>query len=149
MQTIKKLFIKKSIAVRAPAKNVWRVIVSANMWSEWMLVAPERENKKSLGLGSRVLWKNENGKVYLTGTVTVFEPNKKLVFELKDVSWRRQTKPGEVTYAFILFENNGMTHLEFSLGDLSIDPEAKQWFEAYKKSRELERIKALAEKLTI
>jgi hypothetical protein len=55
-----------------------------------MLVAPEIETGESLQLGRKVLWKDENGKTYIMGTVSAFEPDRKLVFELDDISWSRK-----------------------------------------------------------
>jgi hypothetical protein len=45
-----------------------------------------------------------------------------------------------------LSQKDGRTHIAFMLGDLSIDPEAQQWYDAYNESRELEIIKKLSEK---
>lgn len=143
---MKKLFVKKSIIINAPASRVWNVIVSAKTWDKWMLVPPEIKNKEPFGLGSKVFWKDGAGKVYLTGTVAIFEPNKRLAFDLEDVSWKRKAKPGEVTYTFALTDKNGATELAFSLGDLAIDPEAEKWFDAYNTSQELEIIKEIVEK---
>lgn len=147
---IKQLIVRKSIEICAPASKVWNIIVSPNTWNQWMLVPPEvveeKDDKQQLRAGSKVLWKDESGNAYLTGIVTAFELNKKFVLELQDASWTRKAKPGEVTYAFTLSQKDGETHVEFTLGDLSIDPEAQQWYDAYNKSRELEIIKELAEK---
>jgi uncharacterized protein YndB with AHSA1/START domain len=139
------LFVKKSLKINASAAKVWDIIISPETWEEWMLVLPEVENGQPLSLGSRVLWKGANGNAYLIGTVTTLKPKKKLVFELQDVSWTRKANPGEVTYALELSEQNGTTRVGFSLGDLSIDPEAEEWFYGYTESHELEDIKRLAE----
>lgn len=139
------LTVKKSISIKAAAKKIWDIIISPATWDKWMLVVPVLENDKPVGLGSKVLWKDESGKPYLTGTVTVFQPNRKFVLELQDTSWTRKAKPGEVTYSLTLSEKNAKTHLAFTLGELSIDPEAQQWFDAYNESHELEDIKRMAE----
>jgi uncharacterized protein YndB with AHSA1/START domain len=142
---MKKLVVKKSIEINAPTSKVWGIIASPNTWKQWMLVVPEVENDEPLGLRRKVLWKDESGKAYLTGTVTTFEPNKKFVLDLQDISWTQKAKPGEVTYALTLSQKDGKTHIAFMLGDLSIDPEAQQWYDAYNESRELEIIKKLSE----
>lgn len=138
--------VRKSIRINADARIIWEIIVSPATWDRWMLVVPELEDGTSLALGKKVLWKNDNGGVYLTGAVSVFDPYQKIVLELEDVSWTRKARPGEVTCSFELSEHNGVTDVMFRLGDLSIDPEAQQWFNAYNESRELEDIKALAER---
>jgi uncharacterized protein YndB with AHSA1/START domain len=143
---MRKLIVKKSIAINAPARKVWDIIVSPKMWEKWMLVAPELEGGNTLKIGSKIAWKNESGKAYLIGTVISFEPEKKLVFELADISWPRKAKPGEVTYSFELTEQNGATELHYSFGDASVDPEGGQWFDAYNEGDEPGAIKALAEK---
>lgn len=137
--------MERSIEINAPISKVWKIIVSPDTWARWMLVVPEVERAGELRLGSQVWWKNENGKAYLTGTVTVLEPNSKFVLQLQDVSSPRPAEPREFTYAFSLSEANGRTQLEFTLGGLSIDPEAQQWHAAYQQSRELEIIKEMAE----
>jgi uncharacterized protein YndB with AHSA1/START domain len=139
------IFVEKSIEIEAPPPKVWEIIVSPDRWAGWMLVVPEVGRAERLEQGSQVQWKDEHGKVYLTGAVLVLEPNRKLVLELQDVSWPRPAEPGEVAYAFSLVKSNGGTRLEYILGDLSIDPEAQQWRDAYQQGRELECIKALTE----
>jgi uncharacterized protein YndB with AHSA1/START domain len=142
---MERLLVKKSIEVDAPSSAVWDVVSSPDAWKRWMLVEPEVEGGGHLKLGSKVLWKNEDGKAYLTGTVTALEPNRKFVLDLQDVSWKRKAEPGEVTYALTLSEANGRTRVAFALGDLAIDPEGKEWYDAYTDSRELEAIKEMAE----
>jgi len=145
----KTLVVKKSITIQAPAARIWNIIASPDSWEKWMLVVPEVEEGKRLRLGSKVFWKNEDGRPYLTGTVTALEPKKQFVLELEDISWKRKAKPGEVTYALTLSEKTGATRVEFSLGDLSIDPEARQWYNAYNVSHELEDIKRMAEETQV
>lgn len=140
-----KLVVERAITIDAAASRVWEIIVAPAQWPHWMLVVPELEGGPPLRLGSRVLWRDERGKTYLTGTVTVLEPGRALEFELFDVSWPRPAKRGEVTYRLALVEEGGRTHVSFTLGDLSIDPEGPQWRDAYAASRELEAIKELAE----
>lgn len=42
-------------------------------------------------------------------------------------------------------ESAGRTLLQFRLGDLSIDPDAREWRNAYEQAQELEIIKRMAE----
>ena len=142
---MKKLTVKRAIQIQATAAEVWEFIVSPSAMKRWMLVEPVVDESVPLALGSRVVWADDTGKPYLTGTVTMFVPGKRLVLDLSDVSWRRQAKAGEVTYALALEEANKGTRVTFSLDDLSIDPEAQMWYDAYAKSRELEAIKEMAE----
>jgi hypothetical protein len=69
---MKRLVVKKSIEINVPASKVCGIIASPNTWKQWMLVVPEVENDEPLGLTRKVLWKNESGMAYLTGTVSGF-----------------------------------------------------------------------------
>lgn len=96
-------------------------------------------------LGSEVKWKNDRGETYLTGTVTTLDRESCLVLELDDVSWTRSAAPGEVTYTLAIMQDGDRTRVEFRLGDLAIDPKGREWRQSYVDSRELEKIKELAE----
>lgn len=142
----KKLIVRKSAEIAAPPSRVWDILISPESWPQWMLVLPQHEaGAGRLQLGSKVFWQDDNGKPYLTGTVTIFELERALVLDLDDVSWTRKAKPGEVTYSMVLSPKQNGTQVEFTLGDLSIDDNGQQWHDAYMQSRELEAIKALAE----
>jgi uncharacterized protein YndB with AHSA1/START domain len=145
MTTNQAFVVNRSILINAPAEDIWNVIVSPLRWKTWMLVEPDLEGGGNIRIGSRLLWSNERREVYLTGTVATLEPNRRLVIDLDDVSWQRRPRPNEVTLSFILTEQQDRTRVEFSLGDLSIDPEGRQWHEAYANSKELEAIKDIAE----
>lgn len=69
---MKRLVVKKSIEINAPASKVCGIIAAPNTWKQWILVVPEVENDEPLDLRRKVLWKNESGKAYLTGTITGF-----------------------------------------------------------------------------
>lgn len=140
-----KLIVKKSITINASPMKVWGILVSPDSIKRWMLVVPDFESGRPLQPGSRVRWKDENGKPYLTGTVVTLDPLRKLVLELDDINWTRKARAGEVTYALTLSETENGTDLQLVFGDLAIDPEGQQWFDAYSASRELELIKAMAE----
>jgi uncharacterized protein YndB with AHSA1/START domain len=137
--------VNKSINIDATPERVWSVIAGTATWPEWMLVVPAVQDGP-LDVGSVVAWRDESGAIYLAGRVTEFEEAQRLTLELEDVSWTREAEPGEVTYRLLLSRHGGRTRLEFSLGDLSIDDEAEHWRSAYAESRELEQIKALAER---
>ena len=141
------LIARRSIDIAAEPSTVWNVIVSPALWRQWMMVPPAFEpGQIAIDIGSEVKWKNERGETYLTGTVTTLNPESRLVLELHDVSWKRSAAPGEVTYSLAITPDGDHTHVEFRLGDLSIDPEGREWCQSYVDSRELEKIKELAEK---
>lgn len=140
-----KLIVKRSITINAPAVKVWQVMTWPDAIRRWMLVEPDMQGDGPLQLGSRLHWKDEQGKVYLTGTVLTLEPLRKLALALEDISWARKAGAGEVTYALTLAETQNGTELQLVFGDLAIDPEGQQWFDAYNTSRELDAIKVMAE----
>ena len=140
-----KLIVKKSITINAPPMKVWGIITSPDSIKRWMLVVPDFESGSPLQLESIVRWTDENGKPYLTGTVVELEPLRKLVLKLDDIGWTRKTGQGDVTYALTLSETENGTDLQLVFGDLAIDPEGQQWFDAYSAGRELGMIKIMAE----
>lgn len=139
------LIVNKSITVNAPALKVWGILTSPDSMKRWMLVVPDFESGSALQLGSKVRWKDENGKLYLTGTVVVLDPPRKFVLELDDVNWTRKAGRGDVTYALTLLETESGTDLQLVFGDLAVDPEGQQWFDAYSASPELDVIKGMTE----
>lgn len=111
-----------------------------------MVMPPELEpGQAAIAAGSKVMWRNGHGETYLTGTVRALERDPCLVLELDDVSWTRSAAPGEVTYSLAIVPDGDHTHVEFRFGDLAIDPKGREWRQAYVDSRELEKIKQLAE----
>jgi uncharacterized protein YndB with AHSA1/START domain len=140
------LIVTRNIDIAAKSSTVWHIIASPALWSKWMLVPPALEpGQTTIDIGSKVKWKNEQGETYLTGTVTTLDRERSLVLELDDVSWTRSAAPGEVTYSLEIRKDGDHTHVAFRLGDLAIDPEGREWRQAYVDSRELEKIKELAE----
>jgi uncharacterized protein YndB with AHSA1/START domain len=140
------LIARRNIDIAAEPSRVWDIIVSPALWSKWMMVPPALEpDQTTINIGSKVKWRNEHGETYLTGTVTTLDPERCLVLELDDVSWTRRAAPGEVIYSLVITKDGDHTHVEFKLGDLRIDPEGREWRQAYVDSRELEKIKELAE----
>lgn len=137
--------VEKSVWIDAPARKVWEILVSPDAWTDWMLVVPDARDTDTLQAGSRGFWQDTTGLVYLTGTVTVLEPERRFVLELHGADWPRPALPAEVTYGFTLSESAGRTLLQFRLGDLSIDPDAREWRNAYEQAQELEIIKRMTE----
>lgn len=139
------LTVEKSITIDASPEKVWNIITSPDTFQHWMLVVPAITSKEPLELGRKIHWHDDKGKAYLTGTVVTLEPLRELDIALEDISWKGNVGAGEVTHSFTLSESETGTELEFMLGDLSVDPEGPQWFDAYSASRELDSIKDMAE----
>jgi len=143
--TMAELIVRKTIYISAPPLKVWSTITSPSAIRRWMLVEPALESDGPLQLGDRIRWNDDHGKTYLTGTVVTLDPLQKLVLALEDIGWQRKARPEEVTYALALSESDGGSRLAFMLGDLAIDPQGQQWFDAYSASEELAIIKAMVE----
>lgn len=142
----KPLIVRRSIDIAAKPSRVWDIIISPALWPKWMMVPPAlAPDRTAIDIGSEVKWTNEHGKTYLTGTVATLDRESCFVLELDDVSWARRAAPGEVTYSLAIAQDGDHTHVEFRLGDLAIDPRGREWHQSYADSRELEKIKALAE----
>lgn len=136
------LTVRKSILINASPVEVWNIIASVDAIRRWMLVTPEVDCDGPLQLGRILRWNGEDGKPYLIATVVTLKPARKLELTLRDPSW---TQPNHVTYSLTLSETEKGTELHFLFGDLAIDPEGQQWFDAYSASRELDMIKTMAE----
>ncbi|WPR77330.1 nuclear transport factor 2 family protein [Algoriphagus sp. NG3] len=141
------LIVNKENWINATQKDIWKVITSPEYFEDWMLVPGKVVENKKFGLGSKIEWTNERNVVYLSGEVIEFEPPRKLVISLQDISWKAEVQEGSVTYEFHLFESNNGTNVKFHLGDLSIDPDGKKWFEAYASSNEIGSIEKLIQRL--
>ena len=140
------LIVRRNIDIAAEPSRVWDIIVSPALWPKWMMVPPALEpGQTAIDIGSEVKWENDGGETYLTGTVTTLDRERCLVLELDDVSWKRSAAPGEVTYILAIMQDGDHTHVEFRLGDLAIDPKGREWCQSKVDSRELEKIKELAE----
>ncbi|MCA1925225.1 MAG: SRPBCC domain-containing protein [Thiobacillus sp.] len=129
--------------VAAPARAVWAALTTPAMMQRWMLVPASVVPDAPLAPGSRIEWRDDDGKPYLVGTVTVCEPARRLTVELQDRSWPRLARAGEVTWSFELTERQGVTRLDYRLGDLAIDPEAQEWLAAYREADEPARVAAV------
>lgn len=138
------LIVERSTQIDAPARRVWEAITFPGSLKQWMLVTPALDGAEPLQRGSNILWKNKAGDTYLTGTVTVCEPGRRLAIAMQDVSWEQTG--AEVTYSLALTEQHGATLIQLRFGDLSVDPEGQAWFAAYNSDQELAAIKAIAER---
>lgn len=143
----KQLIVRKERVVNAKPDEIWNVITTPDLFDKWMFVPGQVFGEKQFGLGSKIEWINEKGIVYLTGEVIEFVPNNKIVISMQDISWEKEVPKGTVTYEFHITETGKGTQVKFYLGDLSIDPEGKVWFDAYSSSDEIGAIEQLIKKL--
>lgn len=139
------IYVTRTITINTSPSRVWDIVSSPAAWLDWMLVPPSVDPAQPLQLGSPVAWLDDAGTPYLTASVTRFDPASRLVLELADRDWQRPPRPGEVTYSLAMVKEGPGVRLDFALGNLAIDPAARQWQGAYANSRELEAIKQMAE----
>jgi len=116
-------------------------------WSQLLITFGDEQE---LHRESKIYWVNDNGEPYCVGTVTDFEPEKKLRVSPQFTSWKRPVSPDVIASMFTLHKQGNNTHLEFSYGDFAKVPDGKKLWEMYLESidptnKELEKIKVLAE----
>lgn len=143
---MKQLFVNKEGIISSKPNEIWEIITTPAYFEKWMLVPGRAENEETLSLGSKIRWTNEQNIDYLTGEVIEFIENQKLVIALEDISWRKTVPKGGVTYEFHLIERKDGTLVKFRLGDLSVDPNGKDWYDAYKLSDEIGSINEIVKK---
>lgn len=133
--------------VAVPARAVWVALTTPALMRRWMLVPAAVVPDAPLALGSRIEWRDAELSPYLVGRVTGCEPARRLIVELQDRSWPRRAYAGEVTWSFELTESEGITRIDYRLGDLAIDPEASSWLAAYREADEPARLAAVVQEI--
>src|SRR5579859_8181854 len=123
-------FVRQSIEINAPAAAVWRVLTERELTSNWV-----REFSGAYGelasdwkLGSPVLWRDADGKVFVEGNVTAIEPFKKLRFTVFDTRSERIPVGAEDGITFTLSEQNGRTRLSVTQGDFGKMPDGEKYY---------------------
>ena len=119
-----KLIVEKSIDIDAPASTVWRVLTTPEFTQQWSgffgATGPIDAEWK---VGGRVLWKNADGQVYVSGTVIALEQDRLLKFAVRATNKAMQPTSGldedDITQTYALSEHEGRTTLSISHGDFS------------------------------
>jgi uncharacterized protein YndB with AHSA1/START domain len=149
-----KLFVEKSIDISAPASTVWIVLTSPRFTEQWSgFFGAKGPIETDWRPGSRVLWKNAQREVYVSGAVVDSETNKLLRFTVRDTKREMQPASGldedDIAQTYALVEDQGHTTLSIAHGDFSklfhgdkILPSASAVWD-----RVLSKIKDLAESL--
>ena len=118
------LIAEKSIEINAPAFRVWTVLTRPEYTQEWAaLFKAKGPIDSDWKLGSKVLWRNDEGEVYVTGTVLAAEPNKLLKFTVRSTTREMQPLSGlaedDITQTYALAEHDGRTTLSTAHGDFT------------------------------
>lgn len=145
-----RLVVEKSIDINAPASTIWKVLTKPEFTKEWSgffgATGPIDSDWK---LGSKVLWKNAQGQVYVSGTVIALEQNTLLQFTVRATNPAMQPISGldedDITQSYALLEHDGRASLSVVHGDFNklangeqIRPNAAAvWDKALPKIKEL------------
>jgi uncharacterized protein YndB with AHSA1/START domain len=114
------LFVRKTIDINAPPSKVWTVLTKPEFTREWSgpfgASGPIESDWKR---GSSVLWKNAEGRVYVSGNVRALEPNRLPEFSVRASPAGKQPSSGseddDITQRYELSGHDAHT-------SLSIDP---------------------------
>lgn len=146
-----KLFVDRTIEIRALASRVWDVLTRPEYTDQWALEFSGGGSPIHIvsewTLGAPVLWKDRKGHLIVEGTVTGIEPPRFLRFTVFDVRAERPATAPEDGITYKLTERDGRTILWVSQGDFSAmrdgekyrDLSAKVW------DRVLPKVKRLCE----
>ena len=118
------LVAEKSIEINAPAARLWTVLTNPRFNEIWAaLFAAKGPIDSDWKLGSKVLWRNAEGQVYVTGAVIAVEANKLLRFTVRSTTREMQPLSGldedDITQTYALAEHDGRTTLSIAHGDFS------------------------------
>jgi uncharacterized protein YndB with AHSA1/START domain len=145
-----KLFVNRSIEINAAPSKVWQVLTDPSLTAGWV---PEFGIKGSLHsdwtMGSKVSWKDLDGRTFVEGTVTGLQPYKFLRYTVFDMgSKERPPVAEEDGITFRLSEEKGNTKLDLTQGDFSVMTEGQKYHQMSSEvwDRVLPKIKELSEK---
>src|SRR5690242_6779758 len=129
----KKMFVRQSIEIQAPAAKVWPVLTEREHTRVWVreFFGQDAELVSDWKLGSPVQWKTvADGKTYVEGNVTAVEPNKLLRYTVFDVRGERPPVSDEDGITFALAEQGGQTTLSLTQGDFGVMEDAERFYNA-------------------
>jgi uncharacterized protein YndB with AHSA1/START domain len=147
-----KVYVDRSIEIRAPAARVWDVLTRAEYTDDWAREFAGGSSPMHIAsdwnLGGPVRWTDGHGALIVEGTVTAIEPHRLLRFTVFDVRSARPVVGPEDGITYKLTERAGRTTLWVSQGDFSAmkDGEKYRDLSAEVWDRVLPRVKRLAER---
>lgn len=144
-----KLFVTKSIEIKAAPSKVWQVLTDTSLTAGWV---PEFGIKGSLhsdwSMGGTVRWKDLDGRTFVEGTVTGLQLHRFLRYTVFDMgSLERPPVSEEDGITFRLSEERGRTKLDLTQGDFSAMTDGQKYHQMSSEvwDRVLPKIKELSE----
>ena len=129
-------FINKQIAIAAPVSKVWEVLVKKQYIEQWIYEFSEGNVvTEDWQLNSKIEMTDDDGTVLMEGTITEFEPNRRLKVEFEN---------SDYTEELTLTARDNLTHLSTHAGPVP-PAEYEQHSEVWEKG--LNKIKELSETL--
>jgi uncharacterized protein YndB with AHSA1/START domain len=121
---MEKLLVKKSVNIKAHADKVWEVLTQRKYTDVWSAKFSGDGVKFHLDarwkMNNPVLWKNDEGRVMVEGTVTALEPCQLLRFTVADTqSANKISFKEDDGITFKLLEQTSGTRLYIMQGDFS------------------------------
>lgn len=113
--------MEQSVEIQAPASVVWEILTQRQYTDQWVGVfsngGPAFHIESEWFLGSKVHWKDPEGKVLVEGTVTALVSNQLLRFTVFDVRAEKFEVTERDGITFMLEETAAQTVLFLSQGD--------------------------------
>lgn len=128
-----KLFVKKSIEIKATPQKVWDVLTKREYSDVWAVEFSNGELKFHIVSdwkpGSPVLWKSDEGKVIVQGNITALERNQLLRFTVSDTRKSENYLVNEEDgITFKLLDRIARTRLYVIHGDFSVMKEGEKYY---------------------
>lgn len=143
------LFVKKSIAIHAPAAKVWDVLTKQDFIRHWVsnFGGIDGTIVSDWKMGSPVLWKGADGTLYVEGNVTAVEPESLLRFTVFDVHSERPPVSDKDGITYSLASEDGHTTLTVTQGDFGKMVDGEKYYLATIEvwDKVVSKIKELAE----
>lgn len=135
------LTVRKEIRIEAPVSKVWEVLIAPKYIRQWDDLPQDFEDYY-LEHGRTIDW---SGMTRLT--VTVCEPNERLVFSLYVSKWELPPSSYDIAYRYQLSGDGEGTWLQLEIGDFSALPDGNDYYESSVEfaGTALEKIKSLSE----
>jgi len=128
---VSRLFVQKTIDINAPASRVWMVLTKPEFTRQWSgpfgASGPIDSEWKP---GSPVLWRDAEGRVYVSGRVIASEPDRLLQFSVEASDAGRRPPSGldddDITQRYELSGDDVHTMLSIAHGDFRTIPNGEE-----------------------